>query len=421
MSEISDRKKLWRPPERPDWVQRINEEGYCMNIRGIVPLDPDSLMKSAMESTGLSDFGASDWYEPFRGLANALNTEAQLNLMGRIRTRSEMLQLLEARLQIEDTYKRHPEIENEKISQPFIVLGQGRSGTSFLLNLLAASPENGALRAWEAIFPCPPPEAATYRTDPRIERGHKLIDQWNRVTPNMRAMHEFSGELPMECAQVMALNFNSPQWFAMYGQVPSYNAQVMNLDVVPTLRYHRRVLKLLQWKNPRKHWALKSISHLDMLPQLLQVYPDACFVWPHRDPIRALASALNFMATSFWGRSDFPLKDDSFDAVLDPKFSAMRMEAVIDQLESGVIPKRQMYNLLYQDLIRDPLAMIANIYQYFSITFTERARAGIGQYIAENPREVRPPHKVDKGSEAMIARDRQTFRRYSGYFHVPNE
>src|SRR5262249_23761253 len=161
--------------------------------------DPDSLIASAMRSTGLSDFGDDDWREPFELVVKSMEEEADLNLMGRLRTRSEILQLLEARLQIEDWYKRHPEIDDEAVSEPRFIVGQGRSGTSVLSNVLDAPPDNCAPKHWELIFPCPPPEQETYLTDPRIERGHQLIDQWNRVTPTIASMHEFAGHMPMEC------------------------------------------------------------------------------------------------------------------------------------------------------------------------------------------------------------------------------
>src|SRR5438046_1657183 len=137
----SDQRLQWQPPPRPEWVQRINEEGYCMDISGVVPLDEKSLLESAMRSTGLSDFGVDDWREPFRILLKSLDEEAELNLMGRIRTRSEILNTLEARLQIEETYKRHPEIDEQKVAQPIIIIGQGRSGTSFLQNVLSMNPD----------------------------------------------------------------------------------------------------------------------------------------------------------------------------------------------------------------------------------------------------------------------------------------
>jgi hypothetical protein len=106
-------------------VRLINEEGQCMNISGVVPLDEASLLAAAQRATGLSDFGSDEWRDPFRVFIKALEEESELNLMGRIRTRSEILQLLEARLQIEDVYKRHPEIADEAIEKPIILVGQG--------------------------------------------------------------------------------------------------------------------------------------------------------------------------------------------------------------------------------------------------------------------------------------------------------
>jgi hypothetical protein len=305
-SADADRTLQWQPPRRPEWVRRINEEGECMDIRGVVPLDPDSLVNSARSATGLDEFGVDDWREPFERMVASMDTEAGLNLMGRLRTRSEILHLLEGRLRIEDTYRRHPEINDEVVAAPLIVVGQGRSGTSMLTNVLDAHPDNCAPKHWEMIFPCPPPEAATYLTDPRIERGHKLIDQWNRVTPTITSMHEFAGHVPMECCQLLGLAFRSPTWFDSLGQVPGYQVWLAGQDLRPALEYHRRTLKLLQWRNPRRHWVLKDPIHLDRMPQILQIYPDARFIWTHRDPVRALASTVSLLGTVQWGRTDHP-------------------------------------------------------------------------------------------------------------------
>ena len=99
MSEL-DRKAIWQPPPRPDWVTRINAEGNCMNIRGVVPLDENSLLDTAMRNTGLSNFGSEEWREPFKVFVKSLDEEAELNLMGRLMGRSDILLFLEARLRI---------------------------------------------------------------------------------------------------------------------------------------------------------------------------------------------------------------------------------------------------------------------------------------------------------------------------------
>lgn len=394
-----------------------------MDIGGVVPLDETSLLDTAMRNTGLSDFGAEDWREPFRVLIKSMDEEASLNLMGRLMTRSEILMLLEARLRIEDTYKRHPEIADQEIRQPIIIIGQGRSGTSFLQNTLSHNPDHGALLHWEAMFPCPPPEAATYRSDPRIQRADKLCTQWTRVAPSFASMHELGGQLPFECMSIMAINFMAPSFFDCMGQVASYDAMMFNpsWDWEPAFRYHERVLKLLQWKNPRRHWVLKDPMHFDRMGTILKVYPDACFVWPHRDPVRCLASLVSIIGTVQWQRSDHPFKGGSLEYMTDPNLSAARFNAVIDQIERGEIPEKQMFHLFYQDLVADPLASLDRMYRHFGIPLTERGRRGMERYLRENPRDSRPPHRFQFGSVAAIARARAAFARYQDFFDIPVE
>jgi len=417
----ADHRTAWQPPPRPEWVQRINEEGECMNIRGVVPLDEDSLINSAMTATGLSDFGTDEWREPLRRFVTALDEEADLNLMGRIRTRSEILQLLEARLQIEDTYKQHPEIDNEKIVAPIIIIGQGRSGTSLLQNVLSAHSDNGVLMHWEMVFPCPPPETATYTTDPRIEKAHKLIDQWNRVTPTFPSMHEIGATIPMEDCVIMAMTFMAASWMDIMGQVPSYDAWIFQQDIEPALRYHKRVLKLLQWKNPRKTWVLKDPLHIDRFEALLRVYPDACIVWTHRDPVRALASLISIIGTLHWGRSDHPFQRDSLHYMTDPTLSAGRFNAVIDQLDDGVVPANQIFHIRFNDLVADPVGTVEHMYEHFGLELTDEGRSAMVSYMAENPRDNRPPHKFSAGSAAAVARAREAFARYQERFDIPSE
>jgi hypothetical protein len=415
------RRDTWEPPPRPDWVQRINEEGACMDISGIVPLDENSLLATARASTGLSDFGDDDWYEPFQVLIKSLEQESQLNLMGRLLTRSDLLLYLQARLQVEDTYRRHPEIDDEQITAPLLIIGQGRSGTSALLNMLAEDPDNGVTRTWEAMFPCPPPERASYRTDPRIERADKLITQWNRVTPEVATMHEFSGQIPTESIHLFCLSFRSTGWLNIMGQIPSYNAYMNQQSMEPALRYEKRVLKLLQWKNPRKHWVLKSPDSARYLPETLKVYPDMHFAWIHRDPVRALASMINLIGILGWIRSDRPQMRGAFEAQTDPEIMAAQLCLPINLIERGLLPKERLCNVQYQDFMQDPLAVARQIYEYIGWPMSAESEAAMQRYMDENPRTARPKPKIDVGPEDLISAERRAFQPYQEYFGVPNE
>jgi Sulfotransferase family len=420
-SKTETRRQSWQPPARPDWVAKVNHEGACMDIKSVVPLDENSLLNSAREGTGLQDFGADDWYEPFQVLIKSYEEESRLNLMGRLMTRNELLLYLKARLQIEEAYKQHPEIEDEEIVAPLLVTGQGRTGTSIMQNVLSEDPENGTILTWEVFFPCPPPEAATYHTDPRGDIADKLITQYYRVTPDLEAMHEFSGRIPSESLHLQCLSFYCPSWFNLMGQIPSYNAYMAARDMVPAYRYEKRILKLLQWKNPRKTWVLKTPEYINYMPDVLKVYPDANIVWLHRDPIKAMSSAINILGNFMWQRSDHPFLDGSFEYVTDASFTSQFLLRPIEWIEKGVVPKERLLNLQYQDFIKDPVGQVRQLYQYFGIERPEASFAAMQDYMDRHPRDNRPSHKYSAGDTEQIQQERLHFQPYQEYFKVPSE
>jgi len=402
-------------------VRRINEEGSCMDIKSLVPLDENSLIETAKANTGLSDFGADDWHERFQVIVKAFDEESELTLMGRLMTRSDMLMFLQARLQIEDTYKRHPEINDEEIRQPIVIIGQGRSGTSFMQNLVSVDPNNGTSKTWEIMSPCPPPEKATYLTDPRITKLKYLADQVNRVTPEVESIHEMSAELPEENHRILCLTFGSAGWISVfYGQVPSFAAYMQKQSMVPIYEYEKRVLKLLQWKNPRKHWILKSPFCIIDMPEILKVYPDVAFVWTHRDPVKALGSLVSTVGTLMWCRTDHPFIGDSLMAFTSADASAAMVSQPIEWLETGVIPRKQLFNMQYADFLKDPLAGVADMYAYFNIEMTNEGRQAMQKYLDDNPRSSRPPHKYPTHHDNLDM-ERKAYARYQAYFNVPNE
>jgi hypothetical protein len=76
--------------------------------------------------------------------------------------------------------------------------------------------------------------------------------------------------------------------------------------------------------------------------------------------------------------------------------------------------------VLYRDLVRDPIATIEAIYRHFGLHLSARGRGAMQQYMRSNPRDARPPHKVNM-SDREIARARRAYRRYQAYFNVPDE
>jgi hypothetical protein len=157
------------------------------------------------------------------------------------------------------------------------------------------------------------------------------------------------------------------------------------------------------------------------MPFMLKFYPDARFVWPHRDPVRALASIVSIIGTLQHGRSDHPFKGGSFEYILNPENSAAGINMVIDQIEAGAIPRHQLHNMLYKDLVEATMPTLEAMYRDLGLALTAEGYQAMQNYLTANPRTARPAHKLETGSEASVARARQAFRRYQSYFNIPNE
>ena len=409
---------LWTAPAHPQWLSSMNTEGSHFDLAAVVPLDESSLIDHACRSTGLVDFGDEQWRKPFKVLCKALEEEAQLTLMGRLMARSDITVWLSTRLKIMETLKRHPKIHEQKITAPMFITGLPRSGTSILFELLAQDPDVGVPLTWEAMFPCPPPEQSTYQSDPRIGQAHQLSTQWNRVVPEFSTMHEMGAHIPAECGHLMVGSFISDQIAALH-QIPSYSVYCAEADYQPVYEYHRILLKILQWKNPRQRWLLKAPEHQVHLESLLKVYPDARLVQTHRDPIKCMASTTSLMGTLYYMRSDQPFNAEMFEDIIMGEATAARLEKVIEQREAGIVPASNIIDSGYQDLMDQPMLCIESIYDHFGQILSSTARSKMLAYLKSKPKGKFGKHSYDV--EASAKADRNLFRRYQEMYGVPDE
>ena len=92
----------------------------------------------------------------YRACLNPARDEARLNLIGKIALKTDVLETLCARLQMERDRQLYPNIARQEIREPLFIVGLPRSGTSVLHSLLAADPEHRSPLMWEVRSPSPP-------------------------------------------------------------------------------------------------------------------------------------------------------------------------------------------------------------------------------------------------------------------------
>ncbi len=254
----------------------------------------DALLDAACEDTGLDDFGADAFREGLDVLVDSVGSEADLNPIGEFIVRDLIMKALTNRLRIEDWYRRHPEIAEEVIDPPLIGLGLPRTGSTALSFLLAEDPHARSLRRWEAAEPCPPPSTVE-GPDPRIVAAQAQQEMMDAAAPRLAALVPSTPTGPEECQDLMALDFKS-QYFQAFAHIPTYSRWFLDADLTATYAYEQRALKLLQWGQPRRPWRLKCPTHLLFMPYLDAAFPDARYVWTHRDPSEVIVSVADLYA-----------------------------------------------------------------------------------------------------------------------------
>ena len=113
----------------------------------------DELVARAVAQTGLDDFGDDSFREGLEILVRSLRDEADLNATGEAVLYPRIVDHLGQRLQVEDWYRRHPEIDDVAITAPLFGLGLPRTGSTALSFLLAQDPNARYLRQWESSQP----------------------------------------------------------------------------------------------------------------------------------------------------------------------------------------------------------------------------------------------------------------------------
>lgn len=411
----------FRPTRRAAWVGAVNATGRALRRVGVTPvsLDEAKLLDTARHRTGLTDFGDDAFREPLSILLAALEQEAELTWMGRVMARREVLGPLVNRLQITDWLAREPQIGEGRIRAPIFVTGSGRSGTSLLHELLAQDPANRVPLNWEMLHPCPPPQRESHARDPRIARADRELALWNTLAPDYPTMHESGGAIPQECLYITDHAFRSDHFSGCY-QVPSYARWLVASDKRPAYAFHRRFLQLLQWRCPGERWVLKAPSHLGALDALLAVYPDARIVHTHRDPVRVLASMTSLVCNLIWMRSD--RVDPQRIARMQVRGVAHLLEKSMQARDEGLLAPEQVVDVLYRDLVADPVASVRRVYQRFGLELSPAVAERMRAWVAARPRGRHGEHRYrfeDTGLD--LETERARFAAYRERFGVPSE
>ncbi len=370
----------------------------------------------AQRRTGLTDFGEVSFEEPLEVLTQSWQEEANLSTFGYLAARWDALRFLSNLLMLRDAEKRAPEILDQSIDQPIFITGMPRSGTTFLHNLLYLDPANLAVRCWETIYPCPARRHPSSRADRRPRKVERQLAGFARLAPEIRSMHPMTAESPQECTEITGHVFRSLRFDTTHN-VPAYRLWLDEAGHLAAYRFHKRFLKYLQRDHGPGRWILKCPDHVFALDAIRQVYPDARFVFLHRNPVEVLSSVAKLTEIL---RRPFTRRVDRLAIGRQVSERWARGAAtLLEDAESGSGSADRVLHLDFRRLVRDPKSCVAALYRHFQLPFSHEFAARLDRFIAERPNGGYGHNESrleDYGLDAPTERAR--FRDYMAYFGV---
>jgi hypothetical protein len=358
-----------------------------------ISFDTDSLLAEARRRTGLDDFGDPRLRQPMEKLLFSLDHEARLTESGRAAQRERIIGSLVTRLSAEALIARHPEIEDEKLDAPLVIVGPTRSGTTRLHRMLSVDPRHFTVLWWENRSPVPRAGTDWRRDDPRIDEAREEVRQVLKAAPQMKAIHPWDPMGPDEDAMLCEHAFLSyvPESSV---HVPSYRDWMQDADVTPAYQFLARMLRVLQWQKRERgergsRWVLKTPQHLGFIDTFCRVFPDARIVQTHRDPLSAVPSAASMYST-LW-----QITSDEVDLAAVGRQCRDRLELDLSRFlafRARQAPDR-FFDLWFDEMERDSIAPIERLYAWLGTPFLPETRRALERWLVDNAREKRPPHR----------------------------
>lgn len=340
----------------------------------------------------------------------SISEEPRLTPLGWMFSLSVVKDRYTNRLRIKKLLAERPEIAAEQITNPVFVLGLPRTATTLTHKVLAASPDHRGPLAWEMSNTGLEDPAAAKRAIKKFDQSAQIFTKV--FAPSLKDIHPISAKDPEESLLLMP---HGTFWPLFHGSMPSYRewyAQRSAAELAADYACLKQGLQVLQHGRAPKRWIVKYPAHLNDMTVIKEVFPDATFVWTHRDPATVVGSACSLVET-LWA----PYQTDPDPLEVGELIMDSMVTWVNNALESRLtLPPSSIVDVPYHALSADPHTEVPRVYSAIGARWTASDEAQLDRVLAR-PAGTRR-HEYDMRRYGL--QPEQVEEQFAGYLRLLN-
>jgi hypothetical protein len=374
----------------------------------------EELLTAALKRASQKAFDDPSFVLPLQRLIASCNAEGDLNGLGRHAVKFEIRRSLHNLLEFERRERENPALLARPIERPIFITGMPRSGSTFLHRLLVRDPAVAAPLSWRLVHPHP---SAAGRLGEAFDRA-KVQAQFylmRLLAPELNSLHEVAAGEPEECTDITAQVFQSLRYDSVY-RVPSYQSWLQHHGHVDAYRFHRRFLQHLDAQAPGRRWILKSPDHVFALDDIKVVYPDAQWVFIHRDPVAVLASVARLTEVL---RRPFARGVDLKE--IGQQVCASWLDGAQRMMRAAASPN-SILQLHYREIISDPEKTVDRLFRHTGHASSRDASQRMRKWLGSRTNRRHRQRRYDLASFGLDGEVlREQFKPYTDMFGIQLE
>ncbi|MEE2732355.1 MAG: sulfotransferase [Pseudomonadota bacterium] len=303
-----------------------------------------------------------------------------------------------------------PALRRTKIKSPIVIVGNPRSGTTFLHRFLVENELGAGMRIWKMLYPSPTLQVPLKPLLP-------LLEKISPARHHAHAAHETN--LTAIETDDPSLLFRYFDGLFLYGFFYAWS-KTETLDSFEQ-RFVANAERDFNWyeslwrrnlvSEKRSRVVAKLFSLSLRLPQFLQRFPDAKVLYMVRDPLDTVPSGLSLVTGVLDGRFGFwSLPQEQRQHFIENMYAALLRLSLRfhEQYTAGRIPASNLYIVTFPRLMQQFDVVMEEILEFVDVEPTNEMLDQIGQ-IADKQRAYKSGHEYDLArfglTEERIRRD----------------